>query len=429
MICIFIGRINNKNKLITPNNIFQVGFLISVLYAILYYPTVKTELCFETVIVLCLGSISFTITTCFLEAVFLKKNRYKNFVSQEIQMRNIKTSILFIFLIFQTLIFILVVLMIKRMTGETSLLLATYYFRQYRFDGIIKNIPSIISLSRQFCMAAGYIWGYLLVSAFVYRNDNIKNIIILAINLVISFLMGLLYGTRGDSLQLFVAVVFMYFIIYGIKSNWKKKLSKKSKRKVYFIIISVFVLFPIIGNFSRVKIQTTDYWMNIYIYLSAPLDNLNSYITSADMSSFHKANQTFVMLINSIGNRVNFTNWIYSADLPYLYKNGLSMGNVYTTYYPFYYDCGFVGVILFTILMAIISEISYLKCLKIKSNCLSRDIPIIILIFAYIASSLVFSFFCNRFYDFIFTNTIIRYIIMWLLLRWLLLKVDVKIKM
>lgn len=98
----------------------------------------------------------------------------------------------------------------------------------------------------------------------------------------------------------------------------------------------------------------------------------------------------------------------YSLDLPFKSINGYSLGNVYTTFYPWLYDFGYSGIFVLTMVMGIISETIYLYA-KIQKN--NHKHLICILIYGYISSFLFLSFFSNKFYEEVFSKNMLYIVI------------------
>ena len=122
--------------------------------------------------------------------------------------------------------------------------------------------------------------------------------------------------------------------------------------------------------------------------------------------------QTFVSIIRWLGPKFGIENYYYQLDLPFRRINGFSLGNVYTTFYPYIYDFGYLGEICLVVLMAIIVQCVYEICKRTK---LKNSPSIPILLYGYMYSSIVLSFFSNKFYENTFTrNALIVIPVSWI---------------
>lgn len=55
--------------------------------------------------------------------------------------------------------------------------------------------------------------------------------------------------------------------------------------------------------------------------------------------------QVFRNIYTYLGGKYGISQYLYQLDLPFLKHNGLNTGNVYTTFYQFYYDFGYDGIV------------------------------------------------------------------------------------
>lgn len=82
------------------------------------------------------------------------------------------------------------------------------------------------------------------------------------------------------------------------------------------------------------------------------------------------------------------------------------------------YDAGYVGVVIFVIFMAILSQKIYLKA--IRSSKVKNDwIDLNVLAYSYMYYTILFSFFSNKFYEEIFSPRFLYYLVWWIALKFL----------
>ena len=132
---------------------------------------------------------------------------------------------------------------------------------------------------------------------------------------------------------------------------------------------------------------------------------------------------TFFCWYTYFGYKFGITEWQYTFDLPFLESNGFNMGNVYTTFYSYLYDFGFIGVFVLIALMALIFRPIYEKA---KSSA-SSHADLWIIFSSYIAFQLIFSFFSNKFYEEIFTPGFFTSVIYLIVARLLLCRFNKKL--
>ena len=212
-----------------------------------------------------------------------------------------------------------------------------------------------------------------------------------------------------------------------------KKNSKKQKIPLKHSILILTIVFAIVGTFQGVgellgRKSSADFNGYLSVYLGAPIRNLdyflnNTYHTKPDI--FGK--MTFVNAINYLGNKLDIAEWNYILDLPPLRANGFVTGNVYTAFYAYLYDFGFIGVPIIMLLIGIISEIFHFNALKRRTRKSKKLINIWVLIYSYIFYLLCFSFFSNKFFEGLMSIQFFKYVIFWFFIRWYLQKIKIKV--
>ena len=102
----------------------------------------------------------------------------------------------------------------------------------------------------------------------------------------------------------------------------------------------------------------------------------------------------------------------------YMSVNGFGLGNVYTIYYSFISDLSYLGLFIFIPIMSLVSQIIYKSALKFnRFNGNKPGASIFLVLYGYMISKIIFSFFSNRFYENILSMGTI-----WCLLFWWIVK-------
>ena len=97
------------------------------------------------------------------------------------------------------------------------------------------------------------------------------------------------------------------------------------------------------------------------------------------------------------------------------------IGNVYTTFYQFYIDFGYVGVAILPFSIGVISQITYNKT-KIKNN--RNILNIYNIVYSYMIYALIFSFFSDKFFEEIITLNFVRYFICMILVQYFFIGIN-----
>ena len=155
---------------------------------------------------------------------------------------------------------------------------------------------------------------------------------------------------------------------------------------------------------------------NIYIYIGGPLLNLNNFISSTYNSlplSHYFGEQTFygahAIIQKLFGNYSSAIEYIVGSGSWQNASNGLSTGNVLTTYYPVVYDFGILGVLPISIVFSLYYIFTYDRLLLQKSN---KIIDFRLFLYSYLINDLVMLIFSNRFFETILSIDFIRFYIL-----------------
>ena len=101
----------------------------------------------------------------------------------------------------------------------------------------------------------------------------------------------------------------------------------------------------------------------------------------------------------------------------------ISPGNIYTTFYAYIYDFGYIGVIIWPLIMGFISQRIYKKARKSILND-DKRVKTSVIVYGYLFYMLAFSFFSNKFYEGFFTISFVKIFLLWTILSYLFNNLD-----
>ena len=400
--------INNK-ELTSPAVLFSFSFVVLMIFAFINYSDLGLySLNWRTSFVIIIGILSFMLGTL----PFVKMtNRISFFFNEEKGVRiNQKVSVnkLLIFLLFGFFILILNTKYLGISTENYSSILGD--IRDSTVNSGSGVLPKYLVFSNMIMLMGGIFFSIELPRFFI-EKDYIKVFLSLVIFLL-SILISFSGGSRGSSLILIISLIFNS-ILESYKNNKLRKIKISSIIKVFLIIIVLLYLFKesavILG-----QTQVADFSFSRYIllYVGAQLKNLDMALTYQNIinSSNVFGQGTFRSFVKFFSNLIGSGLYgDYKLFLPFNYYNGISLGNVYTTFYPFLRDFGYFGVIICSMLMGVISE--YLYYLAKKFNSWNDGVSIWNILLSWSSFCLLFSFFSNKFYENIFSLDILNYIV------------------
>ena len=182
--------------------------------------------------------------------------------------------------------------------------------------------------------------------------------------------------------------------MFGYKYN-KIHISFKLLVRILIIGIAIIGLLPILGNaLGRPLIKGAAY--DTAMYFSGSLINLDMFVKTTTNIKFPHISVFYGLLTDLNG--IISKEFIASQKLPtrWNYINGNSLGNVYTTFSSYWYDIGWLGVILYSMLSAIIMH-SIAKIAQ-RTNYKKNELSISTIMYSYFIPCIMFSLFANRFY-------------------------------
>ena len=248
------------------------------------------------------------------------------------------------------------------------------------------------------------------------KNRMTKYLLIFSV--VLSIIGPILGGSRGASVVKFISFLFILYFVYTRKLGSFKlfKIPLRIKVGVVSSIALIGVLWSSIGDLlGRTSQEAIGYVFAIYC--GAEIKNLDSYISERKFATSkqfgHETFYGFYLYTNAAKNRK--VNSREKLDLPYRTEGGMPLGNVYTCFYPFIHDFGYIGIPILTILMGIICSVVWNEMLKPKPTSI-----IFIFLYSIISFGLLFSFFSNKFFESLVSFRLIKIVLFWFFLIWLM---------
>ena len=417
---LILSFVFSKKNIMTPPIFFLVGFFASALYAVFYVNKMELEFSIDTIIVLVFGTILFTVPSCFLMWFFENKSiRVYNYesITRDVKPISLDKWKLFVFSGVEALALLFYFRFIMRLAGTSSISVAMRYFdTTKKFTNQKIDIPSLVTLFGLATTAMTAIQIYLLCHQLVFKYHSGR--IFLIANVVMGVLYSLLSGGRNGAIEYVLLFVILMYFLYKRKYNWNKKISFKVIFCLFLLgIMMVLFLFFSAELMGRGKQSSVGEYL--CVYLSAELKNLDIFMRKGIFGTDFAHSQTLINLREYLSSNFGM-NVGSKLDLPFQNVNGFSLGNVYTIFYMFMYDGGYVALIGYTLLMVLIAYAIYYIVIKDKFDGYNRiNIPLIV--YGYICVALLFSFFSDKFYEKIFFIGFIRQIIVMIILEWFLL--------
>jgi oligosaccharide repeat unit polymerase len=286
----------------------------------------------------------------------------------------------------------------------------------------------------------------MVVVCYIYLFAFINNVIIdrnwkkYALHLfpiLITIIYIMLSGSRIGLIRLFVATLFIIYIlkIAGSQSNYNNKIAKKKFiRNLLALIVSfLFLFYSIRILVGRSSYKDTHFFDYISMYIGAPIQLFDQYITSpndyvdvsnqiSNENSFGE--ETFVGVHSMIG---KFNNKKINRGLEFRESpTGIRLGNIYTSFRRYYNDFGLLGIIICPFIIGLFYSFLYRK-IRYFRNLNNNKMNFCIILYSYMFYGIVVFAMEDIFFLVFITGSFIEeVIIMYVLYSFLLRKHDVE---
>lgn len=400
-----------EREIINPSFIFVLSFTFSSAIATLYSFKWNLDLHFNTFCVLIGGAILFISFSKLIHSMSKKhivREEYKTIY----EVNKIKSACLIIVSIASIL---WTIQFLRHNVSESTLARIIY---TYRYANVFTTnkilMPKLLGYLRSIVTAIGYLYAFLLG----YKFAALKKIdLIYLVVVILSIVNASLTGGRQQMINIICATICVYILVLQKKKGSGKIITIKKLFKYFAIVFAVLWIFKNGGELIGRNNSSTTLMDYIAKYCGAEIKNLDLFLqTDNNHSESIWGMQTFY----------SFWSWrgvsLPVRDLSFNYVNGFNLGNVYTTYYDYIYDFGYLGVAVLIPIMACLLQIIYEKTRKFT---IKPSTMFWFVLFGYEFPNILFSFFSNEFYIYNLSSNFVQYIIVWILLLFIIFKLKI----
>lgn len=396
----------------SPSFLFCLGFSVSAIVAAFYAGNWSFSLGFETFCIVLMGCVTFVAAAAGARLLVKHKSLEKRGKIAD-KPRHLKTAgnvfpswrRFTVLAVVQLFVFVVTLSYIQNMSPDLSISEAiSRYNSLSTFTTEDVSFPFPFRQFRGFIVSGTYVVSFLAGQQLARRLS--PQIIPCLICIVFSFALTLELGYRTDCLVLAICI----FTAFCIERERLGNSGLLSDRR---IVIALLVMI-LVGIFSfrflafgrdLDSYNTLDYLAE---YLGAQIPNLDTFV-STNAFPVNQSIPGYMTFINDYGylaEKLGISEWSYVLDLPFLDRNGYDMGNVYTTFYAYLYDFGYLGVVLLTAIEAFVSQLIFEAALRCKYS------DYFGILYGYVAATLALSFFSNKFFESIFIGSIVAFTLM-----------------
>lgn len=413
-ICTLTFIIYFKNKdIFMPSILFNIGWIVSL--TCFYFFSKKWQISLNNIsqIIIFLGVFSFNFSSFFK----IKKNKKEeeNRKIKIYKITNLKIILIIIYLVASIIYIYIEMYKISQISGNTSksisdILTYVRYGRTHNNITLGYDISYLLRINYCICLVTSLVY----IRRLYFSLNKKKYLLVI----LLSFITNIFSGGRLEILSQILGIFSILIIDYKYIVLWKNKMKMKSLIKLGILLgIILLGLFIFHGIFllNRINTETISSIIdNVAIYLGSSIACLNEYLAGNIMiKSEYFGYHTFITINGTLSRFINLKQGI--VFFPNVEMENFR-SNVYTSLFPYISDFGVFGMIVFQFIKGGIYQKLYLLC--IKNNQKNREA--LILIYACLFNSLIFSFF----EEFLFRklNDLIILILICLILNKILLK-------
>lgn len=424
LLCYMLSR----KVLLTPQFGLIACFIPQAIYALFYVKAWSLDFAPETMLVLFGGTFFFAVISMLLQAFYMryrKKHSYTYTVRTEIEKKEIYVERwkLIVLLTVQIIVLFLFIGYLMNLGRGTLLNNIVYYNAVTKFaeveDKAAIAIPRYIVWPYSFCTVSSLLCAYILIHSIILKYKQHR--FLLCTNILLSVILHGLRGGRFPIIALIISIAAMTYFISGRINRWERTLKSKTILKVIVFSAIIVASFPAAGGILG-RSSSKSFSEYLSIYLSAQLKNLDIFIREGNFGCDISNWQTLISLVNSIGKHFNPA-WVHTFDQPFLSVNGNSLGNVYTIFYWYLYDGGYIAVIIFLSILAITSQYFFQRAAYKRQK---DSVNMNVIIYSYLFYAIVLSFFCEQYFMALFSIGFVQMTVSLWMLKVFFLKVRVK---
>lgn len=224
--------------------------------------------------------------------------------------------------------------------------------------------------------ALSYISGFILIQRLLAKEKGALYITGLLSLMSFEVIVAMVTGSRGEMLEFISALLIEYSILWHQKNGWHRNLSWKLIR-IGIIVIAVGIpLFYYSALWmGRTKLGIMRPMTEIVnIYLGYPIYNFDLYVKQPSIPYRHSFGEESLIGVNTfLSKYLGINTYVRNVNLEYHYSNGYFLGNVYTFFRRPLHDFGFVGMLIFTVLVAFLFSWIYYGKIKWRRRTITTD--------------------------------------------------------
>lgn len=346
-----------KQDIFQPACLASASFVISVACAMINQSVWQYEYHYSTIFVIASALIVFWfVNFCCLYGIKGKSISPRAKHGQALTLIKIDGFLFACIILFELVTIVLYYLEVLSITGGglsfSSMMNA---FRMMTSYSTSYSVSTIVSQMAKLALVISYVFSYILINnCFV---NGLKKNIKFIVPLIIYCVLAILTAERYNLLKLFIVCLFLFNILYHKQKGVNKPFKLKTLAIIAVSVVGFFVLFWAVKSLvGRTSDSDLIYYIAQYAGGSIPgLDYFLQNPTSAEIWG----QETFDALVENLISLGLLDADSYISHLTFIYSNGVTIGNIYTTYRSWIHDFGFIGMFILEALCSLMVSVWY----------------------------------------------------------------------
>ena len=414
----FVAFLLSKRDIMAPSVIMCVMFILSTTVAILATEQVDLKFGMESFTILVAGIFAFVVSEEVFRRWFQRKVTHKAKMRrlQELQKQpfyaaHIQGWLIVVAIVIDALIVLWYLHDMLRVAGSFGGAVRSIIVQTTVSSWNDEILNPVLTQLMKIVKAMGYISGFVFVQRILAREKDFFQTGGLLILMILSLISGVVSATRGEILQFLTALLMYYNVLWHQKNGWHRNVSWKLIR---IGIVCIVIGIPIfcyavvwMGRTSFKAMRTLNETVNIY--LGYPIYLFDIYVKKPSTPVVF-GEESLIGLNTFLSKFLNIDTFVRNGHLEAHYSNGYFLGNVYTFFRRPLHDFGFVGMLVFTILVSLLFSWIYYGKIKWKSRTVGTDCWSIV--YGYLFYWIVVSSICQYSQTYVSLNVLITILMM-----------------
>lgn len=348
LLILFFAVMVLQCDILAPSVIVCFVFLISTIILETNVYEWEINISPMTVFVVVTGLAVFVLTGCFLHQT---KKGYRSRRAIEIPVftiSNYKLIISFVFEMCISFLYYKEVVRIASYVTQSWGMGLIWKYRQMAFytDNLTADqmMNPWVTQGYKMTMIIAYIMLFFFINNVVVNKQKISLNAKYLLLVPAYIFMLILAGNRLAIMNMVFFGITIWYILKNLKSGYTVKGSIKFVLRFLgvgiLIILAFWLMTSVVQRYTKLP-----FWTTISIYAGAPIQLLNEYLIDPVEHNVIWGQESLINIHNSLY-KLGISNYHSIINLEYRTYNGISLGNVYTTFRRYIQDFGILGMLI-----------------------------------------------------------------------------------